>query len=139
MTTMDLRIITPLAVLVDSPARSLQAVDDSGSFGILPHHVDFITRLSVSVVTWVAGDGSAYFCALRGGALTVENGKVAIASREAVIGDNLDNLDRDVLVRFHQDIDDERFEYIEANRRQLDVTRQLADRLRSKGGGHDRP
>ena len=139
MTTMDLRIITPLAVLVDSPARSLQTVDDSGSFGILPHHVDFITRLSVSVVTWVAGDGSAHFCALRGGALTVENGKVAIASREAVIGDNLDNLDRDVLVRFHQDIDDERFEYIEANRRQLDVTRQLADRLRSKGGGHDRP
>lgn len=133
MTTLDLRIITPLAILHDAPVRSIQAVDDSGSFGILPRHGDFITRLSVSVVTWMADDGSSHYCALRGGALTVRNGAIVIATREAVLGDNLNTLDNDVLARFQSELDEERFERIETSRLQLDVTRQIVARLQTKG------
>lgn len=35
---MSLRILTPLAIIVDQPVRSLRAMDASGSFGILPGH-----------------------------------------------------------------------------------------------------
>ncbi len=69
--TFLLRIMTPLAIIVDQPAVSLRAVDASGSFGILPGHADFLTRLAVSVVTWTTPESAPQFCAVRGGALTV--------------------------------------------------------------------
>lgn len=127
--TMSLHIVTPLAIILNESAISLRAVDDSGSFGILPGHADFLTRLAISVVRWTAPDGVAHFCAVRGGALTVRGGKVAIATREAVIGDDLQTLDRAVLARFRRDLDDERVEHIETTRLQLDMMRQMVARL----------
>ncbi len=45
---MRLRIVTPLAVVVDeSDVTALRAEDESGSFGILPHHADFLTSLTI--------------------------------------------------------------------------------------------
>ncbi|MCF8485019.1 MAG: F0F1 ATP synthase subunit epsilon [Rhodobacteraceae bacterium] len=126
---MSLRIVTPLAIILNEPAISLRAVDDSGSFGILPGHADFLTRLSISVVTWTAQDGTTHYCAVRGGALTVRGGKVAIATREAVVGDDLQTLDHAVLARFRTELDEERVEHIETTRLQLDVMRQMVARL----------
>jgi F-type H+-transporting ATPase subunit epsilon len=135
---MPLRIVTPLAVIVDQPTIRLRASDASGSFGILPGHADFLTRLSVSVVTWVTPDGAVHFCAVRGGALTVRGGNVTIATREAVTGDDLDRLDREVLSRFRADLDAERVDHVETTRLQLHVMRQMLSRLqpRSRGAGH---
>ena len=133
--TMCLQILTPLAVIVDQTAISLRAVDASGSFGILPGHADFLTRLALSVVTWTTPDGAAHFCAVRGGALTVRAGHVAIATREAVTGDDLDRLDRDVLSRFRADLDDERVEHIETTRLHLNAMRQMLSRLQPKPRG----
>ncbi len=135
--TIPLRIITPLAIMVDEPASSLRAVDASGSFGILPGHADFLTRLAVSVVTWTAPDGAAHFCAVRGGALTVRSGHVAIATREAVTGNDLETLDREVLDRFRAEMDDERVEHVETTRLHLTAMRQMLARLqpRPRGAG----
>jgi len=132
---MPLRIVTPLAVIVDQPAIRLRAADASGSFGILPGHADFLTRLAVSVVTWVTPDGAPHFCAVRGGALTVRAGKVAIATREAVTGDDLDRLDREVLSRFRANLDEERVEHVETTRLQLHVMRQMLSRLQQRPRG----
>lgn len=132
---MPLRIITPLAVIVDQPATRLRAADASGSFGILPGHADFLTRLAVSVVTWATPDGATHFCAVRGGALTVRAGKVAIATREAVTGEDLDRLDREVLTRFRANLDEERVEHVETTRLQLHVMRQMLSRLQQRPRG----
>jgi F-type H+-transporting ATPase subunit epsilon len=133
--TMCLQILTPLAVIVDQTAISLRAVDASGSFGILPGHADFLTRLALSVVTWTTPDGAAHFCAVRGGALTVRAGNIAIATREAVTGDDLDQLDRDVVSRFRTDLDDERVEHVETTRLHLNAMRQMLSRLQPKPRG----
>jgi F-type H+-transporting ATPase subunit epsilon len=133
--TMSLQILTPLAVIVDQTAISLRAVDASGSFGILQGHADFLTRLALSVVTWTTPDGAAHFCAVRGGALTVRAGNIAIATREAVRGDDLDRLDRDVLSRFRADLDDERVEHVETTRLHLNAMRQMLSRLQPKPRG----
>jgi F-type H+-transporting ATPase subunit epsilon len=130
-----LQIVTPLAIIVDQNAISLRAVDASGSFGILPRHADFLTRLALSVVTWTSPDGALHFCAVRGGALTVQSGHVAIATREAVLGDDLDRLDRDVLSRFRADLDDDRVEHIETTRLHLNAMRQMLSRLQPKPRG----
>ncbi len=133
--SMSLRILTPLAVIVDQPASSLRAMDASGSFGILPGHADFLTRLAVSVVSWTTPDGAPHFCAVRGGALTVRAGQVAIATREAVTGDDLATLDREVLARFRAEMDEERVEHVETTRLHLSAMRQMLARLQPKPRG----
>ena len=55
---MRLRIITPLAVVVDEDGvLALRAEDATGGFGILPGHADFLTSLAISVVSWTGADG----------------------------------------------------------------------------------
>ncbi len=112
---LDLVITTPTAVVVRSAAVThLRAEDDSGAFGILPGHADLLTALSVSVVSWREADDNAKadengtgrerHCAVRGGVLTASDGaRIAVATREAVAGDDLAALERDVLTRFRQE------------------------------------
>ncbi|WP_298364048.1 F0F1 ATP synthase subunit epsilon [Azospirillum sp.] len=110
---LDLVITTPTAVVARSAAVThLRAEDDSGAFGILPGHADLLTALSVSVVSWREADDNAdgidegreRHCAVRGGVLTVSDGaRIAVATREAVAGDDLAALERDVLTRFRQE------------------------------------
>lgn len=127
---MRLQIVTPLSVVVDEKAESLRAEDASGSFGIRPGHAPFLTALSVSILRWTSA-GLERFCALRGGVLTVTDGStVAIATREAVAGDDLATLDTEVLARFQSDADEERVEHVETMRLQMDAVRQMISRLR---------
>jgi F-type H+-transporting ATPase subunit epsilon len=134
---MRLRIITPLSVIVDEDALAVRAEDDSGSFGILPGHADFLTSLAISVVGWKQSDGSRRFCAVRRGLLSITSGKdVAVATREAIVGDDLATLDSTVLERFRADIDQERSERIESMRLQLDAIRRIVSQLRMTGSGN---
>ncbi|WP_339859584.1 F0F1 ATP synthase subunit epsilon [Thalassospira alkalitolerans] len=126
---MRLEIITPLSIIVDEEIESLRAEDDSGSFGILPGHAPFLTALSISIVSWRVADKDR-FCAVRKGVMTV-SGKtnVAIATREAVTGDDLSTLDEEVLLRFQSEADEERVEHVEAMRLQMHAIRQMITRL----------
>jgi F-type H+-transporting ATPase subunit epsilon len=134
---MRLRIITPLSVIVDEDALAVRAEDDSGSFGILPGHADFLTSLAISVVGWKQSDGSRRFCAVRRGLLSITSGKdVAVATREAIVGDDLATLDSTVLERFRADIDQERSERIESMRLQLDAIRRIVSQLGMSGSGN---
>jgi len=63
---------------------------------------------------------------------------VAIATREAVTGDDLATLDQTVLGRFRADIEAERTERVESTRLQLNAIRQIVSHLGSRarvGGG----
>ena len=133
---MRLTISTPLSVVVDEEGvLAVQAEDASGSFGILPGHADFLTSLAVSVVNWKSGDGRRHFCAVRHGVLTVSGGReIAVATREAIVGDNLTTLHNTVLERFRADLDAERKQHVEATRLQLAAIRQIMRHLRPDGG-----
>lgn len=127
---MRLRIVTPLSVVADEEAESLQAEDASGRFGIRPGHAPFLTALSVSILNW-RNAGVERFCALRGGVLTVSrDGMVAVASREAVAGDDLATLDAEVLARFRAEADEERVEHVETLRLEMIAIRRMISRLR---------
>ncbi len=69
---------------------------------------------------------------MRRGVLTVAGGRdIAIATREAVPGDDLAALDKTVLARFRADIETERTEHVESTRLQLNAIRQIMRHLRS--------
>jgi alternate F1F0 ATPase F1 subunit epsilon len=55
---MRLLITTPTTVVVDeTDVAAVRAEDESGSFGVLAGHTDFLTALVVSVVCWRRADG----------------------------------------------------------------------------------
>jgi len=132
---MRLRITTPLSLVVDEDGvMSLRAEDATGGFGILPRHADFLTSLAISIVSWKSKDEARHYCAVRRGVLSVTAGQdIAIATREAVTGDDLATLDETVLDRFRADTETERTERVQSTRMQLDAIRQIMRHLRSDG------
>lgn len=128
---MRLHIFTPLAVVVDEEASALRAEDASGCFGIQPGHADFLTSLAISVVDWKRADGSRHYCAVSRGMLSVTTGSVvAIATREAIAGDDLAMLEATVLARFIAEAEQDRSERFESTQLQLSAIRRLVSQLR---------
>lgn len=129
---MRLRIVTPLSVVIDEyGVLAVRAEDGTGSFGILPHHADFLTSLAISVVSWESGNKTRHYCAVRRGVLSVRGGHdIDVATREAVPGDDLATLDDTVLARFRADIETERTEHVESTRLHLNAIRQIMRHLR---------
>jgi len=132
---MRLRVITPLEVVVDEDeVVAVRAEDASGNFGILPRHADFLTSLAISVVSWKKADGVPHYCAVRRGVLTVTAGcEIAVATREAIRGDDLATLDQTVLGRFRADLEAERADHADSSRLQLDAIRQIVRHLGAAG------
>ena len=113
---------------------ALRADDATGSFGILSGHADFLTSLAIGVVSWRDADGTPHYCAVRRGVLSVTGGQeIAIATREAVTGDDLATLDETVLARFRADTETERAERVDSTRLQLNAIRQIVSHLRASG------
>jgi F-type H+-transporting ATPase subunit epsilon len=96
--TLHLVIATPANVLFDgADVLVLRAEDDSGSFGILPGHADFLTVLTPSALRWRGSDGIERFCVVSEGVLRVAAGReITIACREAILGDSLQVLQAQV-------------------------------------------
>ncbi|MGA7488691.1 MAG: F0F1 ATP synthase subunit epsilon [Xanthobacteraceae bacterium] len=134
---MRLLITTPTALVVDDmDVVAVRAEDESGSFGILNGHADFLTALTVSVVSWRHGDGRQRFCAVRRGVLSVSEGReVAVATREAIAGDDLDHLEQVVLARFREALEAERTARTESLRLQMKAIRQIMRYLRPERPG----
>ena len=99
---MKLRITLPTAVVAEfDDVLHVRAEDASGAFGILPRHADLLTVLATSVVSWRHANGTEGHCAVRGGVLMVSGGeRIAIATREAVVGDDLVHLESRCSRRF---------------------------------------
>jgi F-type H+-transporting ATPase subunit epsilon len=128
---MRLLVTTPLAVITDvDEVGHLRAEDETGAFGILPGHADFLTALSPSVVSWRDTGGAEHHLAVRGGMLEVRGGTVIrIATREAVAGD-LHRLETEVLASFQRRSEEEQKARTDAQRLYLAAIRQICRYLR---------
>jgi F-type H+-transporting ATPase subunit epsilon len=133
---LHLTVTTPGQILVDSgDVAAVRAEDESGSFGILPGHADLLTALLTalvpSVVSWQTADGSTHFCAVRGGVFTVSAGhNVAVACREGVLGDSLEDLEAKVRAVRAQQTEADRKARVEQVRMHALAVRQLLRYLR---------
>jgi len=129
---MRLLITTPTAIVVDEPdVSSVCAEDDSGSFGILRGHEDLLTALNLSIVSWRDADDRVHYCAVRRGVLSVTKGsEIAIATREAISGDDLDRLEEVVLNQFRERSEMERASRTQSLQLQMKAIRQIVQYLR---------
>ena len=131
---MRLIVTTPLAIIADaSDVKHLRAEDETGAFGILPGHADFLTALSVSVATWRNRTGAEHHIAVRGGMLEVRDGDtITIATREAIASDDLHHLETQVLATFRRQAEEERSARTDAQRLYLAAIRQIYRFLKSE-------
>lgn len=136
---MKLRITSLGAIAVDeSEVVSIRAEDASGSFGILEGHAEFLTALDASVVSWRRRDGRQGHCAIRRGVLTVEQGgRVSVATREAVVDDDLARLETAVLIEFRQRDAQERAARVESARMEIRAVREILRYLRPERAHYD--
>ena len=134
---MRLVITTPTRVIIDDPdVTAVRAEDESGSFGILTGHADLLTALTVSVVSWHGSDDRRRYCAVRRGVLSVTNGsEVAIATRQAIPGDDLDRLEQVVLAEFREALDAERTARTESLQLEMKAIKQIVRYLRPERPG----
>jgi len=129
---LHLTVTTPGQILVDSgDVAAVRAEDQSGSFGILPGHADLLTVLVASVLRWRTADGATRFCAVHGGVFTVSAGRnVAVACREGVVGDSLENLEAKVCTVRAEQLEADRKARVEQVRLHALAVRQLLRYLR---------
>jgi F-type H+-transporting ATPase subunit epsilon len=129
---MRLVITTPTSVIVDEPgAVAIRAEDESGSFGILDGHADFLTVLTISILRWRSKDGVERFCAHRRGVLSVSRGnEVMVATREAILGSDPDQLETAVLSKFREAAEEEQSARAESLRLQMTAIRRIVHYLR---------
>ena len=98
-----------LRLVVSLPGET--AVDESvdkvfgegahGSFTLLPNLVDCVVPLAPGLLAFHAG-GEEAFLAVDGGLLVKAGGRVSVASRDAIRGGGLEELQRVVRERFEQ-------------------------------------
>ena len=149
MKTMRLLITTPAEVVIDqADVVSVKADDFSGSFGLQPGHCEFMTALTVSVLAFRTKEDKTRYVAVRGGVLNMRAGtSCEIATREAVVGDDLAALRSHVLRQMVDHADREAEARTQTMKLQLSVMRQLNAYLRGErpgvlpfgqigGGGH---
>lgn len=129
---MRLTISTPLAILADiDDVGHVRAEDATGAFGVLPGHADFLTVLATSVVSWRDTQGREHHAALRGGVFEVRaGGEINIATREAVLGDDLSRLESDILAKFRREAEQDRAARADAQRLYLAALKRIIRYLR---------
>ncbi len=107
-TSMQLRIFLPETVLLERTVQKIVAEGQSGSFGLLPRHVDFVDPLVPGILSFVpTGDAAEdeVFVAVDEGLLVKCGREVRVSVRDAVVGPELGALERTVRDRF-QHIDE---------------------------------
>lgn len=91
-TTMRLLVFTPAQFVIDAHVQRLSARGLDGAFGMLPSHIDFTAPLVPGILAFIDADGAERFIAIDGGVLLKVEESVRVATRRAVIGDELPSL-----------------------------------------------
>ena len=132
---MRLVVSTPTSVVADIPdVTAIRAEDESGGFGILEGHADYMTVVSISILRWRQASGAERYCAHRRGVLSVIGGHdVRLAVREAVLGTESDQLEEAVLTRFREAAEEEQSARAESLRLQMTAIRRIIHYLRPGG------
>jgi F-type H+-transporting ATPase subunit epsilon len=75
------RVITPLNI-TEKDVRHIRLKDETGFFGIMKGHADFLTVLEPSLCYYTDAGGKEFFLAVDGGILSVRKGVVCLTARE---------------------------------------------------------
>ncbi len=105
---MRLEIVTPLQVGLDMPVVRIVTEGPDGSFGLLPHHIDFVSPIVPGILVYEDLQGHDHYAAVDSGTLVKCGELVRVATRSAILGDDLDTLEVEMKRQFRQEDESER-------------------------------
>ena len=103
MDTMLLKVIVPHQLPLEIPnVLSIRSNTSQGSFGILPHRLDFVGALVPSILIYKTTNNVSNYMAIDQGIIVKKGLQVAIAIHHIIISKNLGTLKDHVEREFHQ-------------------------------------
>ena len=97
---MKLKVLTPIAVLIDRPVTKIIAEAENGNFCLLPNHVDFVAALVPGILSFNTETEREIFLAVDEGILVKCGAEVLVSTRNAVEGEDLASLKQAVIQQF---------------------------------------
>ena len=97
---MNLKVVTPTRVIVDTRVRQVTAQGRDGSRTYLPRHIDFVTTVAPSVMSWLPAEGEEQFAAVDEGILVKVGEELLLSTTYAMQGSELGQLRRTVNEHF---------------------------------------
>ena len=124
---MRLSILTPFDEILDIEAAKVVAPGTHGSFCLLPRHIDGVWGLTVGILDYTDTGGLHAYVGLNAGIMVKSGSNLRVATNDAVVSENLDQLRRIVDERFHKISDDERRAQSALARLEAGLVRGLAE------------
>lgn len=128
--SLDLEILVPDGTALKTRVQDVRAADASGHFGLLPGHEAFLTLLSPCLLRFRDEQGREGYAAADGGVLLLENDRVSVATREAVVAVDLDEVAEAAATMLRTRLERERT----ARREFTELQTTLLRELRKAGG-----
>lgn len=96
---MQLKVLTPITVLIDRAVTKVIAEAENGHFCLLPNHVDFLTALVPGILSFTV-EKEETFVAVDEGILVKCGPEVLVSTRNAIKGNDLETLKHTVFQQF---------------------------------------
>ena len=97
---MQLKVVLPTKILINTTAIKVIAEAENGIFCLLPRHIDFVTTLIPSLLSFVSPQGEEQFMAIDQGILIKQGNQVTVATQNAIQGGDLGKLKQTVNQQF---------------------------------------
>lgn len=99
---MKLKVLIPNKVFLVEEVEQVNAEAKNGAFGLLSNHIDFVTALTPSILSYRSVEGEEVFMAIDEGILVKCGQTVMVSTGRAVKDANLDRLHQTVAEEFRQ-------------------------------------
>lgn len=86
-----LKIVTATRIF-EKDIKAIRLKDETGFFGIMKDHIDFLTALEPSLCYYLNENDKEVFLAVDGGIVSVKEGTVTITSRDVFESENAEEL-----------------------------------------------
>ncbi|MDJ0600232.1 MAG: F0F1 ATP synthase subunit epsilon [Crocosphaera sp.] len=99
---MKLKVLIPNQVFLVEEVEQVNAEAKNGAFGLLSNHIDFVTALTPSILSYRSLEGKEVFIAIDEGILVKCGQTVMVSTSRAVKDVNLERLYQTVAEEFRQ-------------------------------------
>ncbi len=124
---MRLTVWLPTEILMQEEVSRIKAEAPNGWFGLLPRHIDFVTALVPSVLTFARTSGTEEYLAIDHGILVKCGPEVSVSTRAAVRSANLAQLRKAVEARFEAEEEREKKTLSSEMKLEADLVRGLLE------------
>jgi F-type H+-transporting ATPase subunit epsilon len=124
--SMRLQVVTPDAIVVDTPTTKVSTEAVDGSFTLLPRHVDVVAALVPGLLAYVVDDAERLVAVDRG--ILVKRGRsVRVATTAAIPGDDVIGLQRALRASYRESTESERRARTAIAHLETDAVRRLME------------